>query len=78
MTQLHHQYLQSSHFTAAACFQSMHGMHGCRHAIQMCEWFRVDELQQQEATIRVAMDIASAEKHKVLLRAVLLMALCCH
>ena len=26
---------------------------------------RVDELQQQEAAVRVAMDMASSDKHKV-------------
>jgi len=36
----------------------------------------VDELQQQEAAIRVAMDVASTEKHKVLLFTMLLMAMC--
>ena len=44
----------------------------------MCEWCRVDELQQQEAAIRVAMDVASTEKHKVSLCAILLMAMCCN
>ena len=42
----------------------------------MCVWRRVDELQQQEAAIRVAMDIASTEKHKVSLCAMLHMAMC--
>lgn len=45
---------------------------------QMCEWCRVDELQQQEAAIRVAMDVASTEKHKVSLCAMSGLAMCCN
>ena len=43
----------------------------------MCERCRVDELQQQEAAIRVAMDVASTEKHKVSLCAMMLMVMYC-
>ena len=69
-TQLQHQYMLRQSLRYAY-------MHCCRHVIQMCEWCRVDELQQQEAAIRVAMDVASTEKHKVSLCAILLMVMYC-